>query len=65
MSADLFDSIADVLPPRELMVEGAVLLRGFAKPSEEGLLAALREIVREAPFRRVTLSHRTIALDEH
>ena len=30
-----------------------MLLRGFAKPSEEGLLAALREIVREAPFRRM------------
>jgi alkylated DNA repair protein (DNA oxidative demethylase) len=53
LSADLFDSVADVLPPRELMAEGAVLLRGFAKPSEETLLAALREIVREAPFRRM------------
>ena len=30
-----------------------MLLRGFAKPSEEELLAALREIVREAPFRRM------------
>jgi DNA oxidative demethylase len=53
LSTDLFDSVADVLPPRELMAEGAVLLRGFAKPSEEELLAALREIVREAPFRRM------------
>src|SRR4051794_33084450 len=35
------------------MAEGAVLLRGFAKPSEEALVAALRAIVREAPFRRM------------
>src|SRR5437764_7586110 len=35
------------------MAERAVLLRGFAEPSEEGLLAVLREIVREAPFRRM------------
>ncbi|NWP24142.1 alpha-ketoglutarate-dependent dioxygenase AlkB, partial [Escherichia coli] len=35
------------------MAEGAVLLRGFARPAEAGLLAALREIEREAPFRRM------------
>ncbi|HXI07755.1 MAG: DNA oxidative demethylase AlkB [Bradyrhizobium sp.] len=53
MTADLFERVADVLPSREAMAEGAVLLRGFARPAEAGLLAALREIEREAPFRRM------------
>src|SRR5215510_15989578 len=35
------------------MAEGAVLLRGFARPGEVGLLAALREIIAQAPFRRM------------
>lgn len=35
------------------MAGGAVLLRGFAKPQETGLLAALREIIAQAPFRRM------------
>jgi alkylated DNA repair protein (DNA oxidative demethylase) len=53
LTADLFDSIADVLPSRETMAEGAVLLRGFALPCEDAVVAALREIVCEAPFRRM------------
>ena len=52
MTADLFES-ADVLPSREAMAEGAVLLRGFARPVEVGLLAALREVEGQAPFRRM------------
>jgi DNA oxidative demethylase len=51
LTADLFESAVDVLPSREAMAEGAVLLRGFARPVEAALLAALREIEREAPFR--------------
>ena len=35
------------------MAEGAILLRGFATPVEAGLLAALSEIEREAPFRHM------------
>src|SRR5215218_9972605 len=35
------------------MAEGAVLLRGFAKPFKADVLAALREIVAQAPFRRM------------
>src|SRR6476619_6262244 len=35
------------------MAEGAMLLRGFARPCEAEVLAALREIVREAPLRRM------------
>jgi DNA oxidative demethylase len=53
LTADLFESFADVLPSREVMAEGAVLLRGFARPAEAGMLAAINEIEAEAPFRRM------------
>ena len=53
MTADLFESVADVRPSREAMAEGAILLRGFARQAEAGLLAALREIEAAAPFRRM------------
>jgi alkylated DNA repair protein (DNA oxidative demethylase) len=53
LTADLFESVADILPAREAMAEGAVLLRGFARPVEAGVLAALRDIEAEAPFRRM------------
>lgn len=35
------------------MAEGAVLLRGFARPAESQLIAALRDIVAQAPFRQM------------
>ena len=35
------------------MAEGAVLLHGFAKPAEVDLLADLRDIVEQAPFRHM------------
>ena len=50
---DLFASLPDVRPAREAIAEGAVLLRGFAKPAEEELVAALREILAQAPFRHM------------
>jgi alkylated DNA repair protein (DNA oxidative demethylase) len=53
LTADLFASIADVLPSREPMAEGAVLLRGFARPTEGELIAALRDIAGQAPFRHM------------
>jgi alkylated DNA repair protein (DNA oxidative demethylase) len=53
LTADLFEGVADVRPSREVMAEGAVLLRGFAKAHESDLLAALREITAQAPFRRM------------
>jgi alkylated DNA repair protein (DNA oxidative demethylase) len=53
LTADLFEGVADVRPSREAMAEGAVLLRGFAKAYEADLLAALREISVQAPFRRM------------
>jgi len=53
LTTDLFEGVADIGPPREAMAEGAVLLRGFAKPMESELIAALREITAQAPFRRM------------
>lgn len=53
MTADLFAAVPDVRPPREAMADGAVLLRGFVKPFENELIASLREIVMQAPFRRM------------
>ncbi len=53
MTADLFEGIADVRPAEQRMAEGAILLRGFVQPREAGLIAALREIEAQAPFRRM------------
>jgi alkylated DNA repair protein (DNA oxidative demethylase) len=53
LTADLFENVPDVRPSREKMAEGAVLLRGFARPVEDSLLAALREIIEQAPFRHM------------
>ena len=53
MTADLFEAVPDVRPSREVMAEGAVLLRGFAGPFESEMIPALREIVAQAPFRRM------------
>jgi alkylated DNA repair protein (DNA oxidative demethylase) len=50
---DLFDAVPDMRPAREDIAEGAVLLRGHATPAEGELIAALREIVAQAPFRRM------------
>jgi alkylated DNA repair protein (DNA oxidative demethylase) len=53
LTTDLFAAVPDVRPPREAMADGAVLLRGFVKPFESELIASLREIVAQAPFRRM------------
>ena len=53
LTADLFESVADVRPSQETMAEGAVLLRGFVQPVETGLIADLRDIVGRAPFRHM------------
>lgn len=54
MSADLFDSLAEARPSREEIADGAALLRGFAKPIEQELIAAVHAIVAQSPFRRMT-----------
>jgi len=54
LAADLFESVPDVRPSREAMAEGAVLLRGFARPFETELIADIGMIVAQAPFQRST-----------
>ena len=54
MTADLFASLPDVQPAREPIAEGAVLLRGSACPFEPELIAALRDIADQAPFRHMS-----------
>jgi DNA oxidative demethylase len=53
LTADLFETVSDLHPPRETIAEGPVLLRAFARPVESELIAALREITAQAPFRRM------------
>jgi alkylated DNA repair protein (DNA oxidative demethylase) len=53
LTTDLFAGVTDLHPSQELMAEGAVLLRGFAKPVEADLIADLRDIVEQAPFRHM------------
>jgi DNA oxidative demethylase len=53
VTLDLFASVSDVRPSQEVMTEGAVLLRGFAKAGEAELVAELRDVVAEAPFRQM------------
>jgi alkylated DNA repair protein (DNA oxidative demethylase) len=54
MTADLFDSVSSVLPSREEMADGAVLLRGFARPIQQELLRALDDVTAQAPFRHMS-----------
>jgi alkylated DNA repair protein (DNA oxidative demethylase) len=52
LTVDLFDNLAD-LPAREVIAESAVILRAFARKVDAELIPALREIVTQAPFRRM------------
>jgi alkylated DNA repair protein (DNA oxidative demethylase) len=54
LTADLFDSVAEAQPSREGIADGAVLLRGFVRPIERELIDAVRAIVAQSPFRRMT-----------
>ena len=54
MTADLFDGVAEAQPSRDEIADGAVLLRGFVKPIESALIEAVRAIVAQSPFRRMT-----------
>ncbi|CCD88485.1 Alkylated DNA repair protein alkB [Bradyrhizobium sp. ORS 285] len=53
MTADLFDGLEAAGPAREVLAPGAVLLRGFARPQQAELLAAIDAITAQAPFRRM------------
>lgn len=54
MIGDLFDGVAEARPSREEIADGAVLLRGFVRPIESELIEAVRAIVAQSPFRRMT-----------
>ena len=51
--SDLFDSIIPLNPPREVMAEGALLLRGAALPFETDILTAIQAITAMSPFRHM------------
>jgi DNA oxidative demethylase len=53
LTADLFAGVPDARPSQESIAEGAVLLRGFAHSFEDDLIAALRDIEAQAPFRHM------------
>ena len=52
MTADLFDN-AELLPAREQIAEGAMLLRGFCRPIQHELLGAVEAITAQSPFRHM------------
>jgi DNA oxidative demethylase len=51
---DLFDAIEPRDQSREVMADGAMLLRGRALPFEADILNASQAIIAEAPFRHMT-----------
>jgi len=53
VTGDLFAGVAEAQSSREVMAEGAVLLRGFVLARQDELLAALREVISAAPFRHM------------
>jgi DNA oxidative demethylase len=53
LTADLFAGVSDSRPAREVMADGALLLRGLARSREGELIAALRDIVAAAPLRHM------------
>ena len=53
MTTDLFARVADVRPPLQSMAEAAVLLPGYARPVDADLIADLRAVVEQAPFRHM------------
>ncbi|MFZ5834269.1 MAG: DNA oxidative demethylase AlkB [Pseudomonadota bacterium] len=50
---DLFDDGADQMGARELLAEGAFILRGFALEDSVALLAAAQKVAVQAPFRHM------------
>ncbi|MDB5620394.1 DNA oxidative demethylase AlkB [Tardiphaga sp.] len=51
--SDLFDLIIPPNPPREVMADGAMLLRGAALPYETDILTAIQTIATRSPFRHM------------
>jgi alkylated DNA repair protein (DNA oxidative demethylase) len=53
LQVDLFDSVSEQQASRQQLAEGAVLLRELAARRESELVAALHDVVAEAPFRHM------------
>lgn len=53
MTADLFDGALDAGAADQRIADGAMLLRGFARPFEHDLVPALRAVIEQAPFRHM------------
>jgi alkylated DNA repair protein (DNA oxidative demethylase) len=53
LTADLFAGAPETRAAREAIADGAVLLRGLVSPIEGDLLADLRAIVAQSPFRQM------------
>jgi len=53
LTADLFEGVDETRPAREVIAEGALLLRGFVRPHDHDLIAAIGAITEAAPFRRM------------
>lgn len=53
MTADLFESLGDSGPSREIIADGAMLLRGLLRPYQQELIAAVDAITAKAPFRHL------------
>jgi alkylated DNA repair protein (DNA oxidative demethylase) len=53
LTADLFAGVREACVSQEAIGDGAVLLRGFTGPIEADLIAELRAVVTQAPFRQM------------
>jgi alkylated DNA repair protein (DNA oxidative demethylase) len=51
MQTQLFDSLT--LPAHQTICDGAVLLRGYSRPSDDEILTCIRDITVAAPFRHL------------
>lgn len=51
--SDLLSGLSPPRLPTRQLVEGAVVLRGFAEPQEASLIGAVRDIAAAAPFRHM------------
>ncbi len=53
MTFDLFDAIDNAEPAVESLADGAVVLRGFARPMQDALLGDVRDVIAAAPLRHL------------
>jgi alkylated DNA repair protein (DNA oxidative demethylase) len=54
VTTDMFDGQPSMLPEQQKLAEGAMLLRGFARDTDQQLISAIDEVIAQAPFRHMT-----------